>query len=70
MSRLVAVAAVLVMLCAAAPAPPADYEQRLTALARAYTDWTFQENPSSATDAGIHNYDDRLADYSTATQDA
>jgi len=70
MNRVLALVAVLVMLCAAAPPPPADYEQRLTALARAYMDWSFQESPSSATDAGIHTYDDRLADYSPATQAA
>ena len=35
-----------------------------------YTMWSFAENPSSATDAGIHTYDSRLADYSSATQAA
>ncbi len=32
--------------------------------------WSFEQNPSSATDAGIHTYDSRLADYSARTQAA
>jgi uncharacterized protein (DUF885 family) len=53
------------------PAPaPVPYQQRLVALERNYTDWAFRENPTSATDAGIHAYDGRLADFSPATQAA
>ena len=70
MRRLFAAAAAAVLLCAAAPASSTEYQQRLIALERAYTDWSFQESPTSATDAGIHTYDDRLADYSPATQAA
>jgi len=73
MRRLFAVAAAGVLLFGAAPpaaTAPSDYQQRLVALERAYMDWSYQESPTSATDAGIHTYDDRLADYSPATQAA
>lgn len=48
----------------------ADYQSKLIDLERRYTNWSFEQNPSSATDAGIHTYDARLADYSAATQAA
>lgn len=32
--------------------------------------WSFEQNPSNATDAGIHTYDTKLADYSAAAQAA
>jgi uncharacterized protein (DUF885 family) len=54
----------------AALAAPADYQSRLIDLERRYTMWSFEQNPSSATDAGIHTYDSRLADYSARTQAA
>ncbi|MGA8383828.1 MAG: DUF885 domain-containing protein [Candidatus Cybelea sp.] len=47
-----------------------NYQTKLVDLERSYTMWSFAENPSSATDAGIHTYDSRLADYSPATQAA
>lgn len=70
MGRFVAAAVALMLLCAAAPPQSTAYQQRLVSLERAYMDWSFQENPTSATDAGIHTYDDRLADFSPATQAA
>ncbi|HEX4014394.1 MAG TPA: DUF885 domain-containing protein [Candidatus Cybelea sp.] len=50
----------------AAPAQAAssNYQAKLEDLGRRYTMWSYEENPSSATDAGIHTYDARLADYS------
>ena len=50
------------------PARPADVA--LTSLADAYFDtFYFPENPSAATAAGIHRYDDQLEDYSRADVD-
>ena len=67
--RLFVLFAVCIALNAAAsPAP--SYDQKLIDLDRSYTMWSFQQNPTAATDAGIHTYDDRLADYSPATQAA
>jgi uncharacterized protein (DUF885 family) len=65
--RLLFLGAVCLVLCAAA-APSSNYEQKLVALERSYTFWSFEQYPTTATDAGIHTYDDRLADYSPATQ--
>ncbi|MBV9720204.1 MAG: DUF885 domain-containing protein [Candidatus Eremiobacteraeota bacterium] len=55
---------------ASTPSPTSTYEERLTALERSYTFWSYEQNPTSATDAGIHTYDNRLADYSAVTQSA
>jgi uncharacterized protein (DUF885 family) len=44
------------------------YEKKLVNLDHRYTFWSFQENPTSATDAGVHTYDARLADFSARTQ--
>jgi uncharacterized protein (DUF885 family) len=55
-------------LCTAAA--PSDYQARLVDLQHGYTTWSFQENPTSATDAGIHTYDARLADLSPTAQAA
>ena len=64
------VTAACVLLCAAAPSPSGTYEQRLIQLERSYTFWSFSLEPTGATDAGIHTYDERLADYSPAAQRA
>jgi uncharacterized protein (DUF885 family) len=69
MRRALLAAAACVLLAAATPAP-SNYESRLVDLERRYTLWSFAQNPTSATDAGIHDYDTRLADYSAATQSA
>jgi len=58
------------LLIGAASPPPPGYQSRLVDLERRYTFWSFAENPTSATDAGIHDYDTRLADFSAATQAA
>ncbi len=68
MPRLV-LAAACALLCAAASQASA-YQQKLVGLERRYTFWSFEQNPTSATDAGIHAYDDRLADYSASAQAA
>jgi uncharacterized protein (DUF885 family) len=47
---------------------PRTYQDRLIDLERRYTYWSFEQNPTSATDAGIHDYDARLADYSPGAQ--
>ncbi len=67
MRRLIVIAAGCALLGAGAPP---NYQSRLVDLERQYTFWSFEQNPSSATDAGIHDYDTRLADYSTQTQAA
>jgi uncharacterized protein (DUF885 family) len=67
--RLLVLAAVCAALCAAT-SPPSDYEQKLIALERSYTYWSLEQDPSSATDAGVHTYDNRLADFSTVAQTA
>lgn len=66
---LAAGAAVTVLLGAATPAP-SDYQLRLERLEHSYIYWSFAESPTSATDAGVHTYDDQLADYSPARQAA
>ena len=53
----------------AVPAPSA-YQNKLVDLERRYTFWSLKENPTSATDAGIHTYDTLLADFSPQTQAA
>jgi uncharacterized protein (DUF885 family) len=55
-------------LCGASPPP--DYPAKLVNLERSYTAWSFEQNPTSATDAGIHTYDTRLADFSPTAQAA
>ncbi len=62
-------AAACALLCAAA-SPASGYQQRLVALERRYTFWSFEQDPASATDAGLHAYDNRLADFSPAAQAA
>ena len=69
-ARFIIVSAIAFVLIAAVPAGSSSYQQRLIALQRSYTFWSFTVNPSAATDAGIHTYDDRLADYSAAAQAA
>jgi uncharacterized protein (DUF885 family) len=59
----------LVMLAAIGNGP-STYEANLLSLARRITADGFRESPSSATDAGIHLYDTRLADYSAHSQAA
>ncbi len=63
-------AAAACVLLAAAPPAPSSYQSRLVDLDRRYTFWSLAQNPTSATDAGIHDYDTKLADYSPATQSA
>lgn len=65
--------ALIAIVCLAAEtaiAAPADYQAKLVDLEQRYTMWSLQENPTSATDAGIHTYDTRLADFSPAVQAA
>jgi uncharacterized protein (DUF885 family) len=52
------------------PAALPNYQSRIIDLDRRYAMWSFSQDPSGATDAGIHRYDTLLADYSTATQAA
>jgi uncharacterized protein (DUF885 family) len=66
MRRLLPLAAVALLFTAGAA--PVSYQDRLVDLGRRYTFWSFAANPTAATDAGIHQYDAALADYSPATQ--
>ena len=47
-----------------------SYDAKLIDLERRYTFWSFEQDPAAATDAGIHTYDTRLADFSAQTQQA
>jgi uncharacterized protein (DUF885 family) len=58
------------LLGVATPPPPSDYDAQLQALDRRYTEWSLANNPTSATDAGIHRYDSELADFTPAAQTA
>ncbi len=69
MRRLFVAIAVCTLLGAGASAP-SSYDQKLIDLDRSYTMWSFEQNPTSATDAGIHTYDTKLADYSPSAQAA
>jgi len=71
MRAIAVIAATLALLGAASPAPQSSaYRAKLVDLERRYTIWSLQENPTSATDAGIHTYDTQLADFSPAVQTA
>ncbi|MBV8530737.1 MAG: DUF885 domain-containing protein, partial [Candidatus Eremiobacteraeota bacterium] len=70
MQRLLILGAACVFLCAGASPPTSDYQQRLVDLQRRYTMWSFEQNPTTATDAGIHTFDARLADFSGSAQAA
>ncbi|MDQ2992539.1 MAG: DUF885 domain-containing protein [Candidatus Eremiobacteraeota bacterium] len=59
-----------IVMIAAMNRAPSAYEAKLVALAQRMTDDGFRENPTYATDSGIHLYDDKLADYSTHAQAA
>ncbi len=47
-----------------------DYQAKLIDLDRRYTMWSFEQNPTSATDSGVHTYDAKLAEFSPAEQAA
>jgi hypothetical protein len=56
---------------AATPAPPSPalpYDKLLNDIEHNYTMWSLHESPTAATDAGVHDVDDRLADFDDATQ--
>jgi uncharacterized protein (DUF885 family) len=57
----------------AAPQPlehAGAYDARFIDLEQRYTAWSLHENPTSATDAGVHDVDDKLADFSPQAQAA
>ncbi len=47
-----------------------DYQAKLIDLDRRYTMWSLEENPTYATDSGVHAYDAQLAEFSPAAQAA
>src|SRR5208282_3064539 len=49
---------------------PSTYDAKLIDLGRRYMTWSLDIYPTSATDAGIHPYDTKLADYSAAAEAA
>jgi uncharacterized protein (DUF885 family) len=51
-------------------AAPADYQARLIDLDHRYTFWSFEQNPTYATDSGIHTYDAQLAEFTPQSQSA
>lgn len=52
------------------PLAAGDYQAKLIDLDRRYTAWSFQQNPTYATDSGVHDYDALLADFSPQAQTA
>lgn len=70
MIRYVLLVALACLTVSSAAAAPPDYQGKLVDLERRYTMWSFEQEPTSATDAGIHTYDARLADYSAQAQAA
>jgi uncharacterized protein (DUF885 family) len=50
--------------------PANDYRSKLLNLDRRYTFWSFEQNPTYATDSGIHTFDARLAEFSPSSQAA
>ncbi|MBV8433268.1 MAG: DUF885 domain-containing protein [Candidatus Eremiobacteraeota bacterium] len=69
-ARTLFAAPALALLLAAATPAPSDYDAKLQALDRRYTEWSLSTSPTSATDAGIHKYDTRLSDFSPQEQAA
>jgi uncharacterized protein (DUF885 family) len=67
---LIAVSALLALAATPPPPPAGAYDAKLIDLERRYTLWSLDESPTSATDAGVHNVDDKLADFSPQTQTA
>jgi uncharacterized protein (DUF885 family) len=65
---LIAVSALTALAATPAPQPALSYDRMLNDLERAYTMQSLHENPTSSTDAGVHDVDDRLADFSLAAQ--
>ncbi|MGB6600092.1 MAG: DUF885 domain-containing protein [Candidatus Cybelea sp.] len=65
--RVVAVALVLSLL-GVSPSPelPAGADSQYTALAQAYYADNFRLNPIGATQVGVHDYDDKIGDFSAA----
>ena len=47
-----------------------DYQTKLVDLDRRYVFWSFETNPTYATDSGVRGYDTRLAEFSPASQAA
>lgn len=68
--RYAALCLAAVLLVAAQPAATSDYQAKLVDLDQRYMAWSFQQNPTFATDSGIHDYDSKLADYSPEAQTA
>ncbi len=64
---------VMALLTAAIPVRPlaaSDYQAKLIDLDRRYTYWSFRQNPTYATDSGVHGEDALLADFSPQAQSA
>ncbi|MFY9718102.1 MAG: DUF885 domain-containing protein [Candidatus Cybelea sp.] len=69
--RVVAVALVLSLLgTSPGPQVSANADSQYTALAQAYYSEIFRLNPIDATQVGVHDYDDRIGDFSAAGIDA
>jgi uncharacterized protein (DUF885 family) len=67
---LIAVSALAALAAAPAAQPSTSYDGKLIDLDRRYTMWSLHESPTSSTDAGLHDVDDKLADFSAQTQAA
>jgi len=65
---LIAVCALVALAATPAPRLGASYDGKLIDLDRRYTMWSLRESPTSSTDAGVHDVDDKLADFSVRTQ--
>ncbi len=64
--RSLILAALFIGAMAAAPPLSADSPQRLRDLAHEYYQWQNREFPVASSDAGLHTFDNKLADFSAA----
>jgi uncharacterized protein (DUF885 family) len=69
-AALVAIALAFVYVAVGQASAEGDYQAKLIDLDRRYTFWSFEQNPTYATDSGIHDYDARLAEFSPSAQAA
>ncbi len=68
--RFVLVMALLTTAIPVRPLAASDYQAKLVDLDRRYTYWSFRQNPTYATDSGVHGDDALLADFSPQAQAA
>ena len=68
--RLFCVALAATLIASSGTSYASEADDQYTTLARQYFDLSFRANPVSATQAGVHEYDDKLGDFSAAATQA